>query len=296
MKRRDFIQNTALLSTAISLGFSQTAFSKAQKYKLGLQLFSVRDVMDKDPIDTLKALKKMGYQDFETYGYNSKEGTLYGLKTLDLKQRLDDLGLTVTSGHYGFSDYFDASESKLNRFVDRCIQGAKDLDSSYITWPWIDPIYRNAEGFKKLADKLNSIAEQVVKAGLGFAYHNHGYEFEQWNGTTGHNILMERTDPSLVKLQMDMYWVIHSGKTPKELVAAQPGRYVMWHIKDMDIETRDYTELGNGSIDYTKILPSAYTSGLEYLYIEQGGNFAHSSMQSAEDSAKYYKKYLSHLL
>ncbi len=297
MKRRDFIGHTTLLSTAIALGLPQLSFSSLQKYKLGLQLFTVRDVMEKNPITTLKALKKMGYQDFEAYGYNAKKETLYGFKTLEFKQILDDLGLTVTSGHYGFSDYFDASESKLNRFVDSCIQCAKNLNSAYITWPWIDPSYRNAESFRRLADMLNKIAERVTNQGLGFAYHNHGYEFEPWDGTTtGHDILMERTDPNLVKLQMDMYWAVHSGKTPKELVAAQPGRYVMWHIKDMDIKTRDYTELGNGSIDYTKILPSPGVSGLDYFYIEQGGNFAHSSMQSVEDSATYFKKHLSALL
>ena len=95
-----------------------------------------------------------------------------------------------------------------------------------------------------MADKLNLIGEQVKSADLGFAYHNHGYEFQNWGGTSGHDILMKITDKNLVKLQMDMYWVIHSGKTPKELVDKHPGRYVMWHIKDMDKITRDYSELG----------------------------------------------------
>jgi sugar phosphate isomerase/epimerase len=96
---------------------------------------------------------------------------------------------------------------------------------------------------------------------------------------------------------MDLYWVMHSSKsTPKELIQRQPGRYVMWHIKDMDKVTRDYTELGNGSIDYLEILPNPEVSGLEYYYIEQGGNFAHSAMKSAEDSAKYFKAHLQKFL
>ena len=94
-----------------------------------------------------------------------------------------------------------------------------------------------------------------------------------------------------------MYWVMNASKyTPKELIDQQPGRYVMWHLKDMDKVTRDYTELGQGSIDYVKILSNLPTSGLEYYYLEQGGNFAHSPMQSVEVSARYFKKHLQRFL
>ena len=144
-----------------------------------------------------------------------------------------------------------------------------------------------------MSKKLNIIGEQITKAGLGFAYHNHGYEFEEHDGESGFEIIMRETDPSLVKLQMDMYWVMHSSKyTPKELIQKQPGRYVMWHIKDMDKVSKDYTELGNGSIDYVELLPDPNISGLEFYFIEQGGNFSDDSMKSASDSAKYFKEYL----
>ena len=104
---------------------------------------------------------------------------------------------------------------------------------------------------------------------------------------------MQETDPALVKLQMDLYWVMHSSKlTPSELFSKQPGRFVMWHIKDMDKVSRDYSELGNGSIDYTVILPEASKAGLQYYYIEQGGNFAKDPIQSVTDSAAFFKKNL----
>ena len=90
-----------------------------------------------------------------------------------------------------------------------------------------------------------------------------------------------------------MYWVAHASKlSPKQLIANHPGRFVMWHIKDMDKVTRDYTELGNGSIDYIDLLAHIDTDALEYYYIEQGGNFAQNSMQSITDSAAYFKKHL----
>ena len=108
---------------------------------------------------------------------------------------------------------------------------------------------------------------------------------------------MRETDPALVKLQLDLYWVMHSSRlSPAQLIAKQPGRFVMWHIKDMDKKTRDYSELGNGSIDYTVILPEASRAGLQYYYIEQGGNFAKDPIQSVTDSAAYFKKNLERYL
>ena len=237
----------------------------------------------------MKILKRMALM--------KKKEKYYGFDALEFKQILDDLELSITSGHYGFSPYFEESEDDLKRFVDQCIRGAKTLDSKYITWPWIDPKLRTIDNFKLMANKLNLIGEQITDAGLGFAYHNHGYEFEDHNGENGFDIIIKDTDPSLVKLEIDMYWVMHSSKyTPKELISKQQGRYVLWHIKDMDKVSRDYTELGNGSIDYLEILPDPIESGLEFYYIEQGGNYAHNSMKSAEDSASYFKKHLQEYL
>lgn len=282
-----------MLGTAALLPLSSFSLGKVPRFKMGLQLFSIRDALEKDVLGTLKTVAALGYQDLETYGYDGEKGTYYGYKASDFKQILDDLHLTASSGHYGFSPYLMQSKDALKRFVDQCIEGAHALNKRYITWPWLDPEYRNMEHFKLLAGKLNSIGEQVKQAGLGFAYHNHDFEFTDHHGENGYNIILYDTDPALVKLQMDLYWVMHSSKlSPKELIALQPGRFVMWHIKDMDKVTRDYTELGNGSIDYTEVLPDPVLSGLEYYYLEQGGNYAQNSMQSITDSANFFKKHL----
>ena len=297
MNRRKFIENSGILGIASILPLS--SFSKAYnpKFRMGYQLYSIKDEMAKDPINTLKALKKMGYQDFEIYGFDDEKGMYYGIKSSEFKKNLDDLNLTVSSGHYNFFPYLEKSEDKLKHFVDQCIIGAKALNSKYIVWPWISPEQRTIDNFRLMSKKLNIIGEQVYSAGLGFAYHNHGFEFQDHNGENGFEIILSETDPSLVKLQMDMYWVMHSSKyTPKELIDAQPGRYVMWHIKDMDKTSRDYTELGNGSIDYIELLPDPIKSGLEHYYIEQGGNFAVNSMKSAHKSAKYFKSSLQKFL
>ena len=281
------------MGAATLSAFSCIPKLESQKYKLGYQLFSIRDEMAKDPIATLRALKAMGYQDFEIYGYDDQLDSIYGFSPSDFKNILDDMGLTVTSGHYGFAPYLELTDDEMKGFVDRCIKCARTLKSSYITWPWLAEEQRTMEHYKLMVDKLNLIGEQVSKSGLGFAYHNHGFEFEDHQGENGYDLILNGTDPSLVKLQIDMYWVRHSSNyTPQELIDRQPGRFVMWHIKDMDKQTKDYTELGNGSIDYTKLLPNPVKSGLEFYYIEQGGNYAVNSMKSASDSATYFKQHL----
>lgn len=287
------------LKTAVFFTFlvsSINAYSQPPKYKLGLQLFSVRDAMEENPKATLSALKQMGYQDFETYGFDANSETIYGYSVAEFKTILDEMNLTTSSGHYGFTELMESSPEQVRLYVEKCIAAAKTLESEYLTWPFVMEEYRNPKGFMRLSALLNQIGEQVTAAGLGFAYHNHGYEFEDWEGITGFEILLANTNSNWVKLQMDMYWAVHSGTTPKELVAAQPGRYVMWHIKDMDKLTRDYTELGNGSIDYRELLPDPVKSGLNYYYIEQGGNFKTNSMESAATSIAYFKKYLQHKL
>ena len=271
-------------------GLSRAA---SPKYKMGLQLFSIRQPLANDVRGTISKVAAIGYEDSETYGYDPAKGNYYGMSAASFKQLLADNKMITTSGHYDFSQYFNKSQDELMKYTDQCIVGAHALGQKYITWPWLAPEFRSLENFKALTGKLNAIGERVNKAGLGFAWHNHDYEFTDYNGETGYNIIMQQTDPTLVKLQLDLYWVMHSSKlNPAQLIAKQPGRFVMWHIKDMDKVSRDYSELGNGSIDFTVILPEAKTSGLEYYYIEQGGNFAKNPMQSVEDSAIYFRKNL----
>ena len=297
MKRRNFIRNSSMALPAILMPIPSFSLSLKSKYKMGLQLYTVRDAMEKDPIGTLKQVSAMGYEDLELYGYDGEAGTFYGFKAAEFKKILEDVNLTTSSGHYGLPAFFDSPEEDLLRYVDQCIEGAHAVGHSFVTWPWLDPKDRNIEGFKKLCAKLNLIGERVKAGGLRFAYHNHGFEFEDHNGQIGYDIITNQTDPELVKLQLDLYWVAHDSQLSSEdWIRKQAGRIVMWHIKDMHKESRDYTELGNGSIDFLPILPLAETSGLEYYYLEQGSNFAVNSMQSIAASAAYFKKHLKKFL
>lgn len=293
ISRRNFIKNTAAFMSVASVALPALGFPKGKKYKMGLQLFTVRGPMAADPRASLKKIASLGYEDLETYGYEPDAGKYYGMKAADFKKLLEDDQLTTSSGHYDLFLFLDKPVDELKRYVDRCIEGAHALEQRYITWPWLDESSRTIDKFKLLAERLNLVGEQVTKAKLGFAYHNHDFEFTNHNGEIGYDIVLRDTDPALVKLQIDLYWIAYASKrSAHELFSLQPRRFVMWHIKDMHKTSRDYTEMGNGSIDYTVILPDASLAGLEYYFIEQGGNFAKDPIQSITDSANFFKQNL----
>ena len=277
---------------SLALGAGGTTAAAKPRYQMGLQLYTVRDPMAADAAGTLKAIHAMGYRNLETYGFEPDTLKYYGNPAADFRKVLDDLGLTTTTGHYDLHKYLAGPAEAMTAYVDRCIQGAHALNQQYITWAWLDPQSRGLESFKRVAERLNLIGAQAAKAGLKVAYHNHDFEFIPHQGQIGYDIIMRETDPDLVKLQLDLYWVAHSSaRSPHELFQLQPGRFVMWHVKDMDTAKR-YTELGNGTIDFTRIMPDARLAGLENYFVEQGDNFAISPMKSIETSAQYVRKYL----
>ena len=224
INRKDFIVQSTSFVTASLLAMRGITPALFAKYKMGLQLFTVRGPLAKDLVGTVKKIAAIGYEDSETYGYDPEKGTYYGLKASAFKQLLTEHKMITTSGHYDFTKYFDKPADAMMKYVDQCIEGAHALGQRYITWPWLDPKFRTLENFRLLAGKLNAIGERVNKAGLGFAYHNHDFEFTDYGGENGYNIIMRETDPALVKLQMDLYWVMHSSKlSPSELFSRQPG-------------------------------------------------------------------------
>jgi sugar phosphate isomerase/epimerase len=288
--RRTFMQQAgAVASAALAFPLSQ----RRRRYKLGLQLFTMRAAMARDVEDTLKRIAAMGYEEVETYGFDAEGLGYYRLEGKAFRQRLTENNLTTPSGHYDLNRFMSTSIDDLKRYVDRCIEGAHAVGHEYITWPFLDPDSRTIEKFKVAAERLNIAGGQIKKAGLQLAYHNHDFEFVEQNGQIGYDIILKETDPALVKLQMDLYWIAHGSKlNPHEWFERQPGRFVMWHVKDMHRVSRDYTEVGNGTIDFTRIWPDASLAGMKHFFVEQGGNFTHDPFRSVADSAEYVKRVL----
>ena len=290
ISRRTFIQQAgALASTALVFPGAQ----QRPRYKLGLQLYTMRAAMARDVDGTLKRVAAMGYEEFETYGFDPEGLRYYGMPAKAFGQRLRDSNLTAPSGHYDLNRFMSTSIDDLTRYVDRCIEGAHALGQQYITWPLLDEGDRTIERFKVAAARLNAAGGPIKKAGLQLAYHNHDFEFVEQNGQMGYDIILKETDPALVKLQMDLYWIAHGSKlSAHEWFTRQPGRFVMWHVKDMHKTSRDYTEVGNGTIDFTRIWPDASLAGLKHFFVEQGGNFTYDPFRSVADSAEYVKRVL----
>jgi sugar phosphate isomerase/epimerase len=288
--RRRFTQQAGAFASA-ALGLPR--YQPRPRYKLGLQLYTVRAALARDVDGTLKRVAEMGYEEVETYGFDPDGIGYYGLAGKAFAQRLRDHKLTTPSGHYDLNRFVSSSVDDLRRYVDRCVEGAQALGQEYITWPLLDEGSRTIDKFKIAAERLNIAGGQIKKAGLQLAYHNHDFEFVEQNGQIGYDIILKETDPALVKLQMDLYWIAHGSKlTAHEWFERQPGRFVMWHVKDMHRTSRDYTEVGNGTIDFTRIWPDARLAGMKHFFVEQGGNFTHDPFRSIADSAEYVKRVL----
>jgi sugar phosphate isomerase/epimerase len=287
--RRTFLQQAgSLASAALVLPSMQKP-----RYKIGLQLFTVNRDMNRDPLASLQRVVQMGYEEVETYGINPEALTYYGLPAAEFAKRLKEYNLSTPSGHYDLQQFLNASADDLNRYVDRCVEGARVLGQRYIVWPYLEPGMRTLDTYKRVAGLLNAIGSRLAKSGVQVAYHNGGGEFIPQSGQLPYDIILRETDPKLVKLQIDLYWHAHdTNDPPHALFKRAAGRFVMWHVKDMHKVSRDYTEMGNGTIDYTKIWPDAAMSGMRHFFVEQGGNFAVNAMQSAADGMAYVKKYL----
>jgi len=294
--RRDFLKQASLISMALTMPDLTYAYAKPE-FKLGLQLYSVREAMEKSLKSTLKQISGFGYQEVETYGFNYGNNKYYwGLPPVQAKQLLDDCNLTTPAGHYDLDKFFGKNQQPdaMKRYVDQCIEAAQILKQSYIVWPWLAPEYRTMDEFKRLSATLNTIGEQIKTGGLQLAYHNHEFEFIDHNGEIGYDTILKETDQDLVKLELDLYWLSHSSPLkPIEWFKKQPERFPLWHIKDMSKTDRElHVPVGDGQIDYKTIIKDYKIAGMKHLFVEQGNNYVPDALTNMKKSAYYMKNEL----
>lgn len=302
--RRVFLQQTGIAALAALL--SPAAISSALAAtngiggmnKVGIQLFTLRTLLQKDVKSVIQQLGTIGYNQVETYygypGAYAAEG-FWGLDAKAFKALLKNNNLTSPSGHYNCTAFLekDGNEEVLKSHIETAAMAGQ----KYFVIPGLPTNIRQSgtlDDYKAMAAKFNRAAELCKSHQLKLAYHNHNFEFkDQGNGVTGYHILTTETDPSLVKFELDIFWAINAGLDPLEMFKKHPGRYAMWHVKDMDKSDKNvYTEVGTGSIDYKQIFKNMKASGLEYLFIEQD-MIKIDPYESVTQSLNYVKSILS---
>jgi len=286
--RRKFITQTSL-AAAGTLLLSEALFAKPA-YKVGLQLYSLRDQIGNDIKGVIAKAAQAGYQELETFGYDPTRG-FFGLKPAAFKQTLAANGMTTPSGHYGIDSYLGTGNDEVLKVY---IDVAKTCGQQYLTIPSLSgELTKTVDACKHLAEMMNKAGEMCKKSGLKVAYHNHNFEFRQIDNTTLYDILLKETDKNLVSFEMDIYWVVRAGQDPIKLIDQHPGRFHMWHIKDMDKNKPELnTEIGNGSIDFKQIFTKAKKAGLQHIFMEQENFTNIDPYKSIAQSANYIKTQL----
>ena len=267
--RRSFIKSTAVLSAGMLMAPNLFAYDK--KY-IGLQLYTVRDAMAKDPAATLAKVAQIGYTSVE--GTYSGPGKFANVATKDFAGLLKQNGLFMPSCHYRLGEELVDGKQQPGTILsgwDKAVDDAAEIGLKYMVCAYLSAAERGSlDHYKKVADDFNKAAEVCKKAGIQFTYHNHDFEFIQQDGKYPYETLLANTDKDLVKMEMDMYWITKANQNPGKLIDEHPGRFPLWHIKDMDkTPERAFTEVGNGIINFKEIFTHAKKAGLKYFFVEE---------------------------
>jgi len=272
--RRDFLKT----SGGILLGYylSPSVWLSGQLEDVGINLYSVRDPMLADARQTLEVLASIGYKEIESA--NSPKGNYYGLEPKEMKQVTRDLGLTLRSGHIRLSEGWQKS-----------VDEAAEAGQSYIIAAGL-PIRGNTiDAYKESAELFNRAAEVCKKAGLVFGYHNGANDFVKLSGTVPYEVLLNNTEPELVHMELDLGWLIVGGADPEYYFEHYPGRFPLWHLKDIKQDKVESTEFGKGRIDIPGLLKSSKKAKMKYFFVEQE-EWEESPLKSLMYNYQYLKK------
>jgi sugar phosphate isomerase/epimerase len=283
--RRTFVKSTSLL--ALSLPFiKNNLFAQNAGNKLpaiGIQLYMVKEDMEKDPVGTLSQIGKMGYTQIESFGGN--KGIFWGMTNKEFNKVALDNGLTFVSSHYsGDADGFEKTAEQ-----------AAEIGMKYLIYPWKGP-QKTINAFKKIADEFNNYGVICQKNGLNFAYHPHDYPYKPVEGQLPIDVLLAYTDKEFVDFQMDFYYTVTEGQDPEAYIRKYKNRFRLCHMRDVlkerlpaGSEEESACDLGKGIINYPQLLSTALDNGMQYFFVEQSRFFHETPLQSALFNAAYLK-------
>jgi sugar phosphate isomerase/epimerase len=301
-KRRDFLRLSGGLAAALAIGpmacnsagdnkadDNNPADTSATKdaapaeaatalSTFGLQLYTLRDDLPKDPKGVLKQVASFGYKQIESF--EGKDGMFWGMSNTDFKKYMDDLGMVIISSH-----------CDINKDFEKKAADAAAIGMKYLICPYKGP-QKKLDDFKKFAEEFNQKGEICKKNGIRFAYHNHDYSFKELEGQMPQDVMMNNTDPGLVDFEMDMYWVVAANQDVEAWLKKYPNRFRLCHVKDRTknaTEAADTCTLGQGSIDFPKLLKTAKDNGMQYYIVEQEKYAGTTPLKAVEDDAAYMK-------
>ena len=261
---------------------------QAQDQFGGLALYTLRDDMSKNAVETLKAVADAGYAYVEAAGYS--EGKFYGMEPQEFNKTLKEVGLEPVSTHQGGLTLENA---------DQMIADVKAAGFKYFVIP-VPPMghFKVEEGKMGMSDDLefltellNTVGKKCKAAGLELLYHNHDFEFvKNSKGVVPIEYFLENTDADTVNFEMDLFWVTKAGADPLAYFEKYPGRFKLWHVKDMDEEGK-FAPVGTGKIDFARILNEKDKSGMIYYYVEQDRTWDKKPLEVIKTSHEGLKKF-----
>ncbi len=283
-KRRDFIKLSVQSAAAIALlqmGCNSANNPKTVTNtidKFGLQLYTLRDDMPKDPRGILKQIAGFGYKQIESY--EGGQGMFWGMGHKGFKQYMDDLGMSIVSSH-----------CDMDRDFERKAAEAAEIGMKYLICPFLGK-QKTMDDYKRYADTFNKKGEVCRKNGIRFAYHNHDYSFEKLDGVFPQDVMMDITNPDTVDYEMDIYWVVAANEDPEAWAKKYKNRFRLCHVKDRAKGATGgdaSVNLGTGGIDFSKILKSIKNNGMEYFIVEQEKYEGTTPLEAVKANAAYMK-------
>ena len=310
MQRRKFIQSGTMAAAGLLMGRSAMAALLAGnkgRYPVGLQLYTLGNLMTTDAKGTLEKLAAIGYKELESAG--SQKGNFYGFTPKELSAMIKSAGMTWRSAHVGGAAFSPEQMMKMAKTpedsarVQRMLERMKTMPKSLnLKDNYQELADAAAEGgisylvcssipvatldqIKTAVEVFNKSGEACKKVGVQFAYHNHTSEFDEVEGHRPFDYILANTDKNMVKMELDLAWATKANQDPVALFNLHPGRFPLWHAKDLDKTTKNPAEVGTGIVDFKRIFDNAKASGMKYFFVEQDG--APQPLQNVTNSYNY---------
>ena len=258
--RRRFVQVSAGAALGSILGLEQTSLNRVAAAagghrldRIGVQLYTVRTLLEQDFEGTLEAVAEIGFHQVEFHDY-------FGREPEQVRELLERLGLDAPAAHFPWKSFREDP--------DAVIETAKAVGHRYALLAWLPPEDRSTLAqYRDLAAFCNELGAACRSAGLKFAYHNHDFELQSLEGQVPFEVLLDETDPELVEFEIDLFWITKGGHDPLAYFDSHPGRFTLCHLKDMGAD-REMTEVGAGRLDFASIFARREQAGLKYYFIE----------------------------